>query len=276
MNISCVTDTQLASLRDVSNYVSEIVNIPSSSNQPYVGASAFSHKGGLHADAVSKLEESYQHIQPAKVGAVNRVVISELSGRGNIQFRLREMGLDGRVNRDQVSALLERIKTQESKGFQYEGAEASFALMVRRTLEGYSPPFELVDFMVIVENRRRSPSNGGQEDMLAEAMVKVRVGDRLMHTAAEGNGPVNALDNALRKALLESYPSLDEVKLVDYKVRVVDQGQDTRAVVRVLIESTDGQTRWQTVGSSGNIIEASWMALADSMEYFLLKREWQG
>ena len=132
MNISCVTDTQLASLRDVSNYVSEIVNIPSSSNQPYVGASAFSHKGGLHADAVSKLEESYQHIQPAKVGAVNRVVISELSGRGNIQFRLREMGLDGRVNRDQVSALLERIKTQESKGFQYEGAEASFALMVRR------------------------------------------------------------------------------------------------------------------------------------------------
>ena len=211
MNISCVTDTQLASLRDVSNYVSEIVNIPSSSNQPYVGASAFSHKGGLHADAVSKLEESYQHIQPSKVGAVNRVVISELSGRGNIQFRLREMGLDGRVNRDQVSALLERIKTQESKGFQYEGAEASFALMVRRTLEGYSPPFELVDFMVIVENRRRSPSNGGQEDMLADAMVKVRVGDRLMHTAAEGNGPVNALDNALRKALLESYPSLDEV-----------------------------------------------------------------
>ena len=276
MNISCVTDTQLASLRDVSNYVSEIVNIPSSSNQPYVGASAFSHKGGLHADAVSKLEESYQHIQPAKVGAVNRVVISELSGRGNIQFRLREMGLDGRVNRDQVSALLERIKTQESKGFQYEGAEASFALMVRRTLDGYSPPFELVDFMVIVENRRRSPSNGGQEDMLADAMVKVRVGDRLMHTAAEGNGPVNALDNALRKALLESYPSLDEVKLVDYKVRVVDQGQDTRAVVRVLIESTDGQSRWQTVGSSGNIIEASWMALADSMEYFLLKREWQG
>ena len=204
------------------------------------------------------------------------MVISELSGRGNIQFRLREMGLDGRVNRDQVSALLERIKTQESKGFQYEGAEASFALMVRRTLDGYSPPFELVDFMVIVENRRRSPSNGGQEDMLADAMVKVRVGDRLMHTAAEGNGPVNALDNALRKALLESYPSLDEVKLVDYKVRVVDQGQDTRAVVRVLIESTDGQTRWQTVGSSGNIIEASWMALADSMEYFLLKREWQG
>ncbi len=276
MNISCVTDTQLASLRDVSNYVSEIVNIPPSSNQPYVGASAFSHKGGLHADAVSKLEESYQHIQPAKVGAVNRVVISELSGRGNIQYRLREMGLDGRVSRDQISALLERIKTQESKGFQYEGAEASFALMVRRTLEGYSPPFELVDFMVIVENRRRSPSNGDQEDMLAEAMVKVRVGDRLMHTAAEGNGPVNALDNALRKALLESYPSLDEVKLVDYKVRVVDQGQDTRAVVRVLIESTDGQSRWQTVGSSGNIIEASWMALADSMEYFLARSDRQG
>ena len=148
--------------------------------------------------------------------------------------------------------------------------------MVRRTLDGYTAPFHLVDFMVIVENRRRSPSNGDQEDMLAEAMVKVRVGDRLMHTAAEGNGPVNALDNALRKALLESYPSLDEVKLVDYKVRVVDQGQDTRAVVRVLIESTDGQSRWQTVGSSGNIIEASWMALADSMEYFLARSDRQG
>ena len=130
--------------------------------------------------------------------------------------------------------------------------------------------------MVIVENRRRSPSNGDHEDMLAEAMVKVRVGDRLMHTAAEGNGPVNALDNALRKALLESYPSLDSVKLLDYKVRVVDQGQDTRAVVRVLIESTDGQSRWQTVGSSGNIIEASWMALADSMEYFLARSDRQG
>ena len=275
MNVSCVTDTQLATLRDVSHYISEIVNIPPSSNQPYVGASAFSHKGGLHADAVSKLEESYQHIQPASVGAANRVVISELSGRGNIQYRLREMGLDNRVSRDQISALLDRIKTLESKGFQYEGAEASFALMVRRTLDGYKPPFELVDFMVIVENRRRAPANGHDEDMLAEAMVKVRVGDKLMHTAAEGNGPVNALDNAVRKALLESYPSLDEVRLVDYKVRVVDQGQDTRAVVRVLIESTDGQSQWQTVGSSANIIEASWMALADSLEYFLARNERQ-
>ncbi|MBI2856103.1 MAG: citramalate synthase [Chloroflexi bacterium] len=272
LDISCVTDEQLASLTEVSHYVSEVVNIPPNSSQAYVGSSAFSHKGGLHAAAIAKVEESYQHIPPALVGNDKRVLISELSGRGNIQYRLKELGLGERVSRQQVSSILEMIKLQESKGFQYEGAEASFELMVRRSLDGYKPHFELVDFMVLVENRRRSPANGNQENMLAEAMVKVRVGPDVMHTVAEGNGPVNALDNALRKALLGSYPSLSGVRLLDYKVRVVDQGQDTRAVVRVLIESTDGHTQWQTVGASGNIIEASWQALSDSLEYFLLRQ----
>jgi 2-isopropylmalate synthase len=270
MGIDCVTDDQLAGLTETSHYVSEIVNILPNGQQPYVGVSSFSHKGGLHAAAMAKVEESYQHIDPGMVGNAKRVVISELSGRGNILHRLNELGLADKVSREQVVSLLDRIKVQESKGFQYEGAEASFELMVRRSLDGYSPPFDMVDFMVLVENHRRVPTNGGDEDMLSEAVVKVRVGSQLMHTAAEGNGPVNALDNALRKALLESYPSLDAVRLLDYKVRVVDQGQDTKAVVRVLIESTDGMNQWQTVGSSSNIIEASWMALVDSLEYFLI------
>jgi 2-isopropylmalate synthase len=270
MGIDCVTDDQLAGLTEASLYVSEIVNIPPNSQQPYVGFSSFSHKGGLHAAAMAKVEESYQHIDPGIVGNAKRVVISELSGRGNIMHRLNELGLADKVSREQVVGILDRIKVQESKGFQYEGAEASFELMVRRSLDGYRPPFDMIDFMVLVENHRRLPANGGNEDMLSEAVVKVRVDSQLMHTAAEGNGPVNALDNALRKALLESYPLLGSVRLLDYNVRVVDQGQDTKAVVRVLIESTDGKDQWQTVGSSNNIIEASWMALADSFEYFLI------
>ncbi|MBI4282062.1 MAG: citramalate synthase [Chloroflexi bacterium] len=271
MGVSCVTDQQLASLTEASHYVSEIVNVPPNSQQPYVGASSFSHKGGLHASAMAKVEESYQHIPPEMVGNAKHVVISELSGRENVRQRLKELGLEALVNREHVAALVDRLKVQESKGFQYEGAAASFELMVRRSLDGYHPPFDLVDFMVLVENRRRTSVNDAQGEMLAEAMVKVRVGSQVMHTAAEGNGPVNALDNALRKALLESYPSLDAVRLLDYKVRVVDQGQDTRAVVRVLIECTDGKSQWQTVGASGNIIEASWMALADGLEYFLIR-----
>ena len=275
MGIECVTDSQLAGLAEVSHFVSETVNISPNGQQPYVGTSAFSHKGGLHAAAVAKIEESYQHISPERVGNGKRVVISELSGRGNIQHRIQELGLADRVSREQVGTLLERLKEQESRGFQYEGADASFDLMVRRTLEGYQAPFDLLELMVLVEDRRRGGEESN-EDMLSEAVVKVRVGSQVMHTAAEGNGPVNALDNALRKALLEFYPSLNDVRLLDYKVRVVDRGQDTRAVVRVLIESTDGRSQWQTVGSSGNIIEASWTALADSLEYFLVTREGDG
>jgi 2-isopropylmalate synthase len=270
MGISCVTDEQLIGLTEASHYVSEIVNIPPNGQQPYVGVSSFSHKGGLHAAAVAKVEESYQHIAPETVGNAKRVVISELSGRGNIQHRLQELGLEDMVSREQIGNLLDMIKVQESKGFQYEGAEASFELMVRRSLDGYRTPFDLVDFMVLVENRRRASVSEDNGDMLAEAVVKVRVDSQVMHTVAEGNGPVNALDNALRKALREVYPSVDAVRLLDYKVRVVDRSQDTRAVVRVLIESTDGKSQWQTVGSSSDIIEASWMALADSLEYFLI------
>ncbi len=272
LGIDCLTDQQLGKLTEVALYVSEIANMPPYSFQPYVGASAFSHKGGLHASGVAKVEESYQHVPPEKVGNIKRVVVSELSGRSNILHKLHDIGLDNVVSQAQIPKILDIIKLQESKGFQYEGAEASFELLVRRTLPDYRPPFELVDYLVVVEKRRRSPTNGNGE-LLSEVTLKVKLDSEVVHTAAEGNGPVNALDNALRKTLLQFYPSLEAVRLVDYKVRVVDQGASTGAVVRVLIESTDGEGTWHTVGSSGNIIEASWMALADSMEYWLIKHQ---
>ena len=175
-----------------------------------------------------------------------------------------------KLTSDQTQDLLEHIKVQESLGFQYEGAEASFELLVRRMLPGYERPFELVDFTTMVEKRRHVADEG---DLSSQVMVKVRVGDDTMHTAADGNGPVNALDHALRKALMEFYPSIGAIRLVDYKVRVVDQGFGTGATVRVLIESTDGHDTWRTVGSSQNIIEASWMALSDSLEYWLAHQD---
>jgi 2-isopropylmalate synthase len=161
----------------------------------------------------------------------------------------------------------------ESRGFQYENAEASFDLLVHRAKSDYQPPFEMVDFMVVIEKRRRPPAMRNAEEMLSEAIVKVRVGDEVMHTAAEGNGPVNALDKALRKALLRFYPKLSAVRLVDYKVRILEESTGTESTVRVLIESSDGIEQWRTVGSSTNIIEASWLALADSLEYWLLKQK---
>ena len=271
LGINCVTDQQLVKLTEAHLFISEIANMPPNAFQPYVGASAFTHKAGLHVSAVAKVEESYQHISPQQIGNVNHILISELSGRANITHKLKELGLDMDVSAESARTLLTEVKERESRGFQYEGAEASFELLVRRAIDGYRCPFELVDFKVMVEQHRRSPLLLELEDVQSEATVKVRVNDEVMHTAAEGNGPVNALDNALRKALLRFYPSLEVIRLIDYKVRVVDQGSGTEAMVRVLIESTDGEHQWHTVGCSANIIDASWMALADSLEYWLLK-----
>ena len=271
LGIDCVTDEQLQHLTEVHRFASELVNLPHNHFQAYVGESAFSHKGGLHASAVIKVEESYQHIPPETVGNTKRVVISELSGRGNIAVKLQEAGLSAQVPKERVGELLAQIKERESRGFQYEGAEASFHLLVHHSLPEYQPPFELVDFIVIMEKGRRPASLANDDEMLCEATVKVRVGQEVMHSVAEGNGPVNALDTALRRALCQVYPALEAVQLTDYKVRVVEQGPGgTGAVVRVLVESTDGTRRWSTVGASANIIEASWQALADSMEYALL------
>jgi 2-isopropylmalate synthase len=263
LGYDCISDEQLFRLVSVSRYVSELANLAHDAYLPYVGHSAFAHKGGMHVNALVKCEESYQHIDPALVGNHQRVVVSELSGKSNIAYKVEEFGLDSSISSVQTHEILQQIKDLERQGFQFEGAEGSLELLIRRAQPGYKPPFELIDFHVLVENRQG-------RGMLAEAAIKVRVGDEVMHTAAEGNGPVNALDLAARKALLPFYPQLAEIHLTDYKVRILDSEAGTEAQVRVLIDSAWGSRTWSTVGSSTNIIEASWQALADSLEYGLL------
>ena len=274
LGMDVVTDEQLEHLTEVHRFVAELANMPRSRYQPYVGESAFTHKGGLHASATAKMDMAYQHIEPGLVGNAKRVVVSELAGRANIAIKLEEAGLTADVPKERLGDLLKLVKDREAQGFQYEGAEASFRLLVQRSLPGYVPPFDLVDYMVVMEKRRRQHSSPENEDeTLCEAMVKVRVNGEVMHTVAEGNGPVNAIDAALRKGLIQAYPEVADVQLTDYKVRVVEQGADgTGAVVRVLVESTNGTHYWNTVGASGNIIEASWQALTDSLEYALLAK----
>ncbi len=272
MGIDCVTDEQLARLTEVSHYIAEIANMPPNPHQPYVGASAFAHKAGLHVAAMTKSAESYHHVSPEAVGNDRRVLVSEFSGRRNIIVKLREQGIDISLSSDEARDLLERVKLMEARGFQYDGAEASFELLARRSMPGYRAPFELEDFLV-VERRRHHTGDGDDNEMLAEAMVKLRVGDRTLHTAAEGNGPVNALDQAARKALVQVHPALTDIRLIDYKVRIIDTAAGTGASVRVLMELTDGEHEWRTVGSSTDIIEASWLALADGIEYWLTKHE---
>ncbi|MFQ5400646.1 MAG: citramalate synthase [Anaerolineae bacterium] len=261
MGYDCVPDEKLAGMTDLSRYVAEVANLEHDDHLPFVGASAFAHKGGIHVAAMLKNPLSYQHIEPQLVGNRQRSVVSELSGRGNLVDKARAYGLD--TESLDLREVLTQIKELEAQGFTFEGAEASVELMLRRTHPAYVPPFELIDFMVMVQRRRG-------RGLMAEATVKVRVGPKIMHTAAEGNGPVNALDTALRKALLDVYPQLSGVKLADYKVRILDSDNATAAIVRVLIDTRNGARRWSTVGASTNIIEASWRALADSMEYALL------
>jgi 2-isopropylmalate synthase len=272
MGIDCISDAQLASLTEVSRYISELANIVPDPFAPYVGASAFSHKAGYHMDGVSKWPDAYQHIEPSRVGNRQRTVVSDQSGKRNIITKARELGIELPPDGKETQALVQHIKLLESRGFQYDNAEASFELLLHRARPGYRPPFELVDFMVVVESRRRPSTRKSPDQMLSEAMVKVKVGGEMIHTAAEGDGPVNALDMALRKALLQFYPSLSQVKLVDYKVRILEESTGTESQVRVLIESSDGVNEWHTVGGSTNIIEASWLALADGLEWWLVRQ----
>ena len=252
---------QLRRLTEVAHFVAAVANLNPDPYAPYVGRSAFAHKAGIHVAAIAKAPESYQHVDPALVGNEMRVVVSELAGRHNVSLRARELGLDADGTERQV---LQRIKELESLGFQFEAAEGSFEMLLRRAAPDYRPPFELVDFTVLVEKR-------GGDGIRAQATVKLRVEGEVMHTAAEGEGPVNALDRAVRKALLPHYPQLAEVQLVDYKVRIVDEHLGTAARPRVLIESARGVERWSTVGCSENIIEASWQALRDGLELGLLR-----
>ena len=269
MGLDVVTDEQLAHLTEAAHYIHEVVNFVPNPFQPYVGASAFAHKAGLHTDGIIKKESSYQHIPPEVVGNQQRMLISELGGSRGLLEKIREAGIDVDMDRDDARRVLEQIKEHESQGYQYESAEASFELLVRRSLPGYESHFELDDFWVIQRSAARPEGHG--REMQTEAMVKVRVGGEVIQTAADGNGPVNALDAAVRKALITFYPSVEAIKLVDYKVRIIDTAAGTGAAVRVLIESTADDQLWRTVGASTDIIEASWLALNDSLEYWLLR-----
>jgi 2-isopropylmalate synthase len=261
MGRECVPPEKLATLTDLSHYVADVANQPPNPYLPFVGKKAFAHKGGIHVAAVLKSEDSYQHIDPALVGNQRRTLVSELSGRGNVVDKARDFGIE--VDGEQARAVAEQIKKLEAQGFTFESAEASVHLMLQRLRQNYHRPFELIDFMVVVEHRQG-------RGVFAEATVKVKIGDQVFHTAAEGNGPVNALDAALRKALQDVYPELAHIRLDDYKVRILDSESGTAANVRVLIDTKNGKQRWSTVGASTNIIEASWRALADSLEYALL------
>jgi 2-isopropylmalate synthase len=257
-----VPDGRLADLTELSHYVAEIVNITPDDHQPYVGRSAFAHKGGVHGAAVAKVERSYQHVDPSAVGNVGRLVVSELGGKANTQLRAEQLGhqLEG-VDPRELSQVIKRL---EAEGLAFEGAEASFELLVQRSRAGYVAPFRVVDFTVLVEQRA-----GGE--LRAEATVKVEVDGEVLHTAADGNGPVNALDAALRKALRAFYPVLDGIHLVDYKVRILDGDAATAARTRVIIDSSDATREWSTMGSDTNIIAASAAALSDSLEYAISK-----
>lgn len=272
MGLDVIGEEKLSHLTDLSHFVSEVANLAPDPFLPYVGHSAFTHKAGLHVSGLSRWAFAYQHVDPTVVGNKPRALVSELAGRTNIIQRAQQIGVNLSPKSQEALALLERVKNLESMGFQYENAEASFDLLVHRAGTGYVAPFNLIDFMVIVEKLRRSPVIACErEQIMSEAVVKVRVKGEVMHTAAEGSGPVNALDAALRKALVPWYPALDTVKLTDFKVRILEESTGTESPVRVLIESSDGSEAWHTVGASANIIEASWLALVDSLEYFLIK-----
>jgi 2-isopropylmalate synthase len=263
MGIDCIPDAHLRELRDVSRFVSELANRKPWDAQPYVGDSAFAHKGGMHVSAVLKHPETYEHINPELVGNHRRVLVSELAGRSNIVWKAREFGIDIDQDTPDSRRILERLKQLEDEGFQFEGAEASFELLMERALGRHRPYFELDAYRVIVEEQ------SGDDEPVAEATVRVKVKGILEHTAAAGNGPVNALDHALRKALEQFYPNLKEMRLLDYKVRILDESKGTAAKTRVLITSGDSRETWGTVGVADNIIEASWLALVDSVEYKL-------
>jgi 2-isopropylmalate synthase len=263
----CVTDDQLSKLRDLSRYVNETANLRHFKRQPFVGDSAFAHKAGIHVSAIMRSPETYEHMRPELVGNFQRILISDLAGRSNILRKAEELNITLDAGSPELQTIINNLKDLEHRGFQFESAEASFELLLKKALGLHRRFFDLIGFRVIVEKRNEN------EQCLSEATIMVSVDDHVEHTAATGDGPVNALDNALRKALDKFYPELADVALQDYKVRVLTTGAGTSSKVRVLIESGDGHAEWSTVGVSENIIEASWQALVDSIEYKLLKEK---
>ncbi|MGC9003007.1 MAG: citramalate synthase [Dictyoglomus sp.] len=266
MNIEVVPEEKLSQLTDLANWVSEIANLPPDPSSPFVGRSAFAHKGGVHVNAVLKNPKSYEHIDPAKVGNKRRILVSELSGTSTIVSKVKEFNID--LDRDSPLAklILDKITHLENEGYYFEGAEASFELLVRHLLGQETKLFDLISLRVLIEKI------GDSGETITEATLKLNVKDQIVHVAAEGDGPVHALDQALRKALIEFYPELKNIHLSDFKVRVINGNAGTAAKVRVLIDSTnDKGDTWSTVGVSTNIIEASWESLVQSIEYGIMK-----
>ena len=264
LEIPLATAVALHELTGLSRYVSEIANLPHREESPYVGNSAFAHKAGIHVSAIQRNRRTYEHVDPERVGNHRRVLVSDQSGQSNILYKAGEMGIDITSDRAEVRRLVEQLKEMEHLGYQYEGADGSLEVLIKKSAGQYTPYFSLESARVIVDKSE----NGF---LRAEAILKISVKGQIEHTAAEGHGPVDSLDRALRKALHPFYPGLERVKLADYKVRVLNSDLATAATVRVYIESTDGKSSWGTVGVSENIIEASWQALSDSIDYYLMR-----
>ncbi len=264
LGMECLSDLAFRDLTEVSMYIAEISNVKQENSQPYVGKSAFAHKAGVHVNAILKNCRTYEHIEPSLIGNKRRMLISELSGRSSIIDKAGEMGIKMDTSSKAAVEILNHVQDLENKGYHFELAEASLLLLMKRAVSRVKEYFEMKDFRVIVESR-----SGG--DLVSEATVKLQVGDELRHTVSLGDGPVHAMDQAIRKSLVEFYPSLSEMRLSDFRVRVLDEKSGTAASVRVLVQSEDGTDSWWTVGVSENIIEASWMALRDSIEYKFVK-----
>ena len=264
MNLKTKQILKLDELTTVSKFISETMNITPNNRAAFVGNSAFAHKGGVHVSAVLKDSRMYEHIDPTLIGNKQRVLVSDLSGQSNIKYKAKEFGVDLSSDNELSKKLVAHIKSLEYDGYQFDGAEASFELILRSETDEFSPFFKTLDSKVYVtfDNQKQTSS---------EAVLKIEVDGEVEHTAANGEGPVNAMDNALRKALLRFYPEIALTKLIDYKVRVLNEKDGTAAKVRVLVETTDGNETWSTVGVSVNIIEASWQALCDSINYKLFK-----
>jgi 2-isopropylmalate synthase len=270
MGLQVLGDDKLAELRDLSLFVDEVANQRPSGRAPFVGSAAFAHKGGIHVNAVNKLAASYEHIEPGRVGNNRRVLVGELAGRTNIMLKARTLGLPLEEKNPLTLEVLDRIKHLENEGYEFEAADASFELLVRKAMKNYASFFELVEYHVSI----RKNSEHGYDT--CEATIKLSVNGEKVYKVAEGDGPVNALDAALRSALIQFYPRLADMKLVDYKVRIIDSTSGTAAKTRVFIESSDGDASWGTVGVSYDIIEASWLALRDSVDYLLSRTQKDG
>jgi 2-isopropylmalate synthase len=264
MKKRCLSDEALRHLANLSNYVCDIANVPPLNARPFVGRSAFAHKGGIHVSAVLKNPAAYEHIKPELVGNQQRVLVSDLAGKSDIEYKARQLGVDLGLDKATSKRIVREIKKMEDRGYQFDAAEGSLSLLIKKQTGAFIEPFNLESYHVLISKR-------GNEAPLAQASIKISVGDEQEVTAAEGNGPINALDNALRKALTKFYPQIGAMHLVDFKVRIVEGSEGTAALVKVLIDSRDEDEVWSTIGVSENVIEASWHALVDSVQYKLSK-----